>query len=159
MKACAVLLATAFLAGCAGAPESAARRTDAGQDEREGLVSEPIAPVPEPVDISVDAGDRELGAYTLRLFFDRTLVRIASIDSTPWFKPPDYNSQLFSSGEVTLSAYQTERGPRGRTVVARVTFESLGGLQSPLVVRLVTIVDGEARPILGTSGASRDKVP
>ncbi|MBI2919804.1 MAG: hypothetical protein HYY18_01815 [Planctomycetes bacterium] len=159
MKKWGVVIAAWLLAGCASSSDAPAARSEAEREERDGLIGEHVAPVPEPVDISIDAGERELGAYTLRLVFDRTLVRIVAIDSTPWFKPPDYNSQLFSSGEVTLAAYQTERGPRGRTVVARVTFESLGGVQSPLMVRLVTLVDPEARPIKGTSAASRDRVP
>jgi hypothetical protein len=154
-----LLLFAAFVAGCASAPsqESSPSREESPSGRsagaRAGLAR------PEPVDICIDTGDRDLGAYTITLVYDRMLVHIVKVEATAEFAAPLFSRRGFTSGELKLSAYQIERNPKGRVVLARVTFESLGGDPSRLLVRVVTLVDSEARPIQGRAEASRERVP
>jgi len=157
MRNLAVLLVMAALGGCASAPS--AERAAPESDQAVGLTAAGGLETREPVEISVETGDRQLGAYTVTLVWDRTVVRVLSVEPTPMFAPPSYSRLGFSSGKLTLSAFQVEPGPRGRTIVARVAFESIGEVQSALTVRLITLVDPDAVPIKGAAGASRDRVP
>ena len=159
MKRLSLLAFAAVLAGCASsasdesAPAREERPTGRSSGPRAGLTR------PEPVEISVNTGDRDLGAYTVTLVYDRMLVHVISVEGTPDFHPPLFLRDGFTSGELKLSAFQVGRYPRGQVIVARVTFESLGGDPSRLAVRLVTLVDSEARPVKGRAEASRDRVP
>ncbi|KAF0245485.1 MAG: hypothetical protein FD180_1604 [Planctomycetota bacterium] len=159
MKRFAILAFAAVLAGCASSPredsspEGEARSTGRSSGSERGLTR------PEPVEISVDTGDRDLGAYTLTLVYDRMLVHVVAVEPTADFPAPFFTRRGFTSGELILSSLKVERYTRGRFVVARVAFESLGGDPSRLVVRLVTLVDSEGRPVKGRAEASRDRVP
>ncbi|MEK7470128.1 MAG: hypothetical protein AAB074_22390 [Planctomycetota bacterium] len=159
MKRFSILAFAAVLAGCASSASDEA--SPVREDRPAGRSAEPKPGFtrPQPVDISIDTGDRDLGAYTITLVYDRMLVHVVSVEPTPEFAPPQYSRRGFTSGELKLSAYQIERNPSGRVVVARVAFESLGGDPSRLVVRLVTLVDSDALPIKGRAESSRDRVP
>ncbi len=151
------LLLLVALAGCASSDQPA--REAAPEDRPSSGGRGLVRPAVEPVEIIVDTGDRDLGAYDLTLVYDRTLVRVVAVESTDEFSPPQYVRSGLTSGELKLAAYQLERNPRGRVVVARVTFESFGGPPSRLVVRLGTLADSAALPMKGRAEASRDRVP
>lgn len=150
------LLLLVALAGCASYDQPA---REAAPEREPSPGRGLVRPAVEPVEIIVDTGDRDLGAYDLTLVYDRTLVRVVAVESTDEFSPPQYVRSGLTSGELKLAAYQLERNPRGRVVVARVTFESFGGPPSRLVVRLGTLADSAALPMKGRAEASRDRVP
>lgn len=158
MKRLLLFALAAALAGCASSADSPSREEAPASrtPEGRGLV-QPAAN--EPVEIYIDTGDRDLGAYDLTLVYDRTLVRVLSVEPTAEFAPPQYVRSGLTSGELKLAAYQLEKNPRGRVVVARVTFESFGGPPSRLSVRLRTLADSNALPMKGRAEASRDRVP
>lgn len=155
MKRLWLLLAAAAFAGCASAsrevaaPAASEGRSDPGFHARE----------PVPVEVIVDTGDRDLAAYDLTLVYDRSLVRVTAVEPTGEFAPPQYLRSGLTSGELKLAAYQLERHPRGRVVVARVRFQSFAGETSPLTVRLRTLADSRALPVRGRAETSRDRVP
>lgn len=150
-----LLLAAAAFAGCASAPrEVEAPAATEGRREAGFVAREPA-----PVDIVVDSGDRELAAYDLTLVFDPALVRVTAVEPTGEFAAPQYLRSGLTSGELKLAAYQLERHPHGRVVVARVRFQAFGSAPSPLTVRLRTLADSRALPIRGRAEASRDRVP
>jgi hypothetical protein len=158
MKRLLLFVLAAALAGCASSADSPSREEAPASrtpDPGRGLVR----PANEPVEIYIDTGDRDLGAYDLTLVYDRTLVRVLSVEPTAEFAPPQYVRSGLTSGELKLAAYQLEKNPRGRVVVARVTFESFGGPASRLSVRLRTLADSNALPMKGRAEASRDRVP
>lgn len=155
MKRLWLLLAAAAFAGCASAPREMEAPAAAEGRADPGL----LAREPEPVEVILDTGDRELAAYDLTLVYDRSLVRVTAVEPTGEFAPPQYLRGGLTSGELKLAAYQLERHPRGRIVVARIRFQAFSGTPSPLTVRLRTLADSRALPIRGRAETSRDRVP
>src|ERR1043166_6755982 len=85
---------------------------------------------PGPVEIWVDTGDRDLGAYAVTLVYDNTLVRVRLVEGTQDFTAPQFATEGMNSGKLKLVAFKVAARPTGRTSVARVTFESLHGQSS-----------------------------
>ncbi|MCE9582447.1 MAG: hypothetical protein K8T20_08145 [Planctomycetes bacterium] len=162
MNRIACLLLSMVVAGCAS---SMSNETPADRDTRGGHPDEHssglTAGTREPVVISVDAGDREVGGYRIELVYDNTVVRVVSVEPDPEFPAPQYRRDQFTTGVLRLVGYVVDpTGPRGLVAIARVSFESLGGgPSSRLTVRLIELVDPEGRPIKGRAEASKDRVP
>lgn len=159
MKRFACLLLLAAAAGCSSgsmdraAPAEETEPSTESTGRTAGLVD------PGPVEITVDTGDRDLGAYALTLLYDGALVRVSSVEGTPDFTAPQYAPDGMRNGKLKLVAFKVVEGPKGRTAVARVTFDSLRGGSSRLSVRLESLYDGDGRPVKGRAESSRDHVP
>lgn len=157
----ASLLLAVALAGCASgsrdeSSSSREPRESTSRDHPPGLVNGNS----EPVVISVDAGDREVGGYRIELVYDNAVVRVVSVEADPDFPAPQYRRDQFITGVLRLVGYVVDpSGPRGLVTVAHVTFESLSGPTSRLTVRLIELVDPEGLPIKGRVQASKDRVP
>lgn len=153
MKQSLLPLLAVVLGGCAGADRESMEAVRS-ESPQAGLIS-----VAGPVDVSVDTGSRPLGAYTVTLLYDSALVRVLAVEPSSTFRLPDFGERGLVSGELVLSAYQLRQNPTGITVVARVSFESLGGGESALRIRLVNLYDPEGIPVEGKAAVSRDRVP
>ena len=160
MKRLGILVLSMALASCAG---SSADRETAPRDSGDGGgFVDPVSTraSTDPVEISVDTGDRELGAYTIVLVYDNSLVRVTSVEPSAEFPAPQFLRRDLTSGKLVLSGFRMEHPyPKGRVSVARVMFESLGGPSSQLTVRILNLYDSEARPVKGRADASRERVP
>lgn len=93
-----------------------------------------------------------LGAYTLRLTFDRAAVAVQRIDGAddgPFAKRPITNSAAFKTGSVRFSSFQAERldGPTGRVRVATIYLTRIPGRRRRVRLRLeaITVADTAGR--------------
>jgi len=104
--------------------------------------------------IAVDAAAAPLGAYTLVVTYDQTVVTIASIaggTTSEFSGAPVTDEGTFTSGMTRLSAFNgaSKTSPSGQVSIARVTFNAVGapGSSSALGLQISKLADTDGNPI------------
>lgn len=178
----AAMLALAGLAGCSSAgmssrsevpmvAQASTRAEGRNHDASAGGTSRPapgaveaeLLPVNPPfVEVWLDTRDRPLGAYTLTLRYDPSIVRVQDVGTGDLSKFPDLpraNPDSYASGETRIAGFQTAGlSPTGKTRVATVFFASAGPGASPLSATLETLVDPDGGTIAGQVVLSTDRL-
>jgi len=105
-------------------------------------------------EVTVDIGQRPLGAYNFALTYNPAVVRVESITggtTAEFSTDPITNPTNFPSGRTRFAAFNTASltSPTGAVSVARVTFESGGlvGDSSPIGVEIITLADTDGSRI------------
>jgi hypothetical protein len=109
-------------------------------------------------EITVDVGTIPLGAYSLTVTYDPTVLTIASVagGNRPEFAgAPTTNPGSFTSGRTNIAAFQTSSltGPTGVVSVTRVRFNVVGTTATTTSVGLTVgnLFDTNSNPIAHTA--------
>ena len=106
--------------------------------------------------ITVDVGTTPLGAYSLTVTYDPTVLTIASVEggNSPEFAgTPTTNPGSFTSGSTNISAFQTGSltGPTGVVSITRVRFNVVGATTTSVGLTVGSLFDTNSNPISPTA--------
>jgi hypothetical protein len=125
-----------------------------------------------PVDITIDAGRAQLGAYQVEITYDRATTTVAGLEggqTDAFARPPFYDPAGMREGRIVVASFvdpeiDLEHAPGARTRVARLHLQidapDLRAALSKMTIRVVTAVDTTGRRIpasaeLATAQVSR----
>ena len=106
--------------------------------------------------ITVDVGTTPLGAYSLTVTYDPTVLTIASVEggNSPEFAgTPTTNPGSFTNGSTNISAFQTGSltGPTGVVSITRVRFNVVGATTTSVGLTVGSLFDTNSNPISPTA--------
>ena len=109
-------------------------------------------------EVTVDVGMMPLGAYSVTVAYDPTVVRIASVEggnTAEFAATPTTNADSIASGSAKISAFQTRSltGPTGVVSVTQLTFNVGGTVATATALGLTVdqLFDTSANPISATA--------
>ena len=109
-------------------------------------------------EVTVDVGMMPLGAYSVTVAYDPTVVRIASVEggnTAEFAATPATNADSIASGSAKISAFQTRSltGPTGVVSVTQLTFNVGGTVTTATALGLTVdqLFDTSANPISATA--------
>ena len=109
-------------------------------------------------EVTVDVGTMALGAYSLTVAYDPTVMTIASVEggnSAEFAGTPTTNAGSFASGSTKIAAFQTSglTGPTGVVSVTRLTFNVGGTIATTTALGLAVdhLFDTSSNPISATA--------
>jgi len=160
MKKLAILMI--ILAAIYGCSSSAIQfREDVPADESlsdaKTMEEEKIIPAVTPryVDIWLDMGENELGAYHLILHYNEKVVSIHEVLPSPYTSPGSTTSPLskpeaYTTGMTAIVGLIPGRqGPKGRIHIAHVLFTPVETGKSAVSVSIKSLYDPQSKPVTG----------
>jgi hypothetical protein len=113
---------------------------------------------PSLVDIYLDCGDRALGAYTLEIRFDPSIIKVGEVLPGGFPGAPMVHPASYSSGVTRIVGLHTGSLARGRVHVARIRFLPVRQGSTALSVSVLGLYGTNGRPIPGAAVLSRHRI-
>ncbi|MEK7449712.1 MAG: hypothetical protein AAB019_09555 [Planctomycetota bacterium] len=116
-----------------------------------------------PVDIWIESGENQVGAYTVTLEYDAGIVNIKNIIVPTGYNSfpgsPMANQATFTTGKTIITGfYPGKNSLSGRVKIATVTFQAINPGTSPFKTTLQNLYNYSSQPLKGKVILSTDSI-